>query len=105
MLKHGDVETMNLEELGNFVQRLTASGARIFPNAEIENFLLRQAGLPEIDFEAEDQDFLKSVQAQRGVIESLKTAIKEQKTTLEVASEILSKASGMSIEAANKALL
>lgn len=105
MLKHGDVETMNLEELGNFVQRLTASGARIFPNAEIENFLLRQAGLPEIDFEAQDQDFLKSVQAQRGLIESLKTAIKEEKTTLEVASEILSKASGMSIEAANKALL
>jgi hypothetical protein len=104
-LKHGDIETMNLDELGNFVQRLTASGARIFPNAEIENFLLRQAGMPEIDFEAQDQDFLKSVQAQRAIIDSLKSAIKEEKTSIEVASEILSKASGMSVEAANKALL
>lgn len=103
-LKHGDIESMNLEELGNFVQRLSASGARIFPNAEIENFLLRQAGLPEVDFEAQDELLLQSVENERSLVKSLKDAVQAQKMSGEVAAEILAKASGMSEEAALKAL-
>ena len=57
-LVHGDIENINLEEIGNFLQRLAASGAAIFPNPELEKFLVGQAGLPEdtmdVDEEAED---------------------------------------------------
>lgn len=48
--KPGDIESVDLDSVSNFLQRLTASGAAIFPDPDIENFLLRSAGLPEKDF-------------------------------------------------------
>ena len=50
-LIHGDVETVDLEELGNFMVRYTQSGLDL---SDIENEIRRQAGFPlrEMDSEA-----------------------------------------------------
>lgn len=45
-LAHGKVESINLEQLGTFIQRLTGSGARLFPDDVLENHLRAQADLP-----------------------------------------------------------
>jgi len=45
-LRHGDVESMDLEELGNFIQRLSGAGMPLFPNKELEKYLLEVANLP-----------------------------------------------------------
>lgn len=45
-LRHGDIESVDLEELGNFVQKLSGAGAPLFPNKELEKYLLEAANLP-----------------------------------------------------------
>jgi hypothetical protein len=40
------LEKANLGELGQFLQSLTASGAPLFPDRELENHLRSLAGLP-----------------------------------------------------------
>lgn len=45
-LTHGDIESLNLGILGNYLTSLKNSGMNIFPNPDLESFLLRQAGLP-----------------------------------------------------------
>lgn len=45
-LIHGDIETQDLEKLGAFVERMTGTGI-ITPDEGIEDYLRRQAGLPE----------------------------------------------------------
>lgn len=45
-LTHGDIESQDLGELGTFIQSLSTAGAQIFPNPDLENALLKQAGLP-----------------------------------------------------------
>lgn len=45
-LAHGKVESINLDQLGTFIQRLTGSGAKIFPDDTLENHLRAQADLP-----------------------------------------------------------
>lgn len=47
-LTHGDIESADLGELGTFIQTLASAGAQIFPNPELENHLLKQAGLPAV---------------------------------------------------------
>jgi len=42
----GDLEKANLAELGQFLQAMTASGAPLFPDRELENHLRSLAGLP-----------------------------------------------------------
>lgn len=46
-LIHGDVETIDLSELGDFISKLAGAGMPIFPDPDIENALRMQAGLPE----------------------------------------------------------
>lgn len=46
MLVHGDVESIELSELGEYISKLAGAGAPLFPNQELENFLLQVAGLP-----------------------------------------------------------
>lgn len=56
MLTHGDVETVDLDELGNFVVRMAQGG---FDLSDVENEVRRRAGLPmrEVDdMEEEDED-------------------------------------------------
>jgi len=45
-LRHGDIEDVDLEELGNFVQKLSGAGMPLFPNKELEKHLLEAANLP-----------------------------------------------------------
>jgi len=47
--RHGDIETMDLEELGKYIERLAKSGFPLFPTAsgELERRLLEQASLPQ----------------------------------------------------------
>lgn len=45
-MTHGDIETQNLGQLGAFIQTLANAGMVIFPNVELEKYLLETAGLP-----------------------------------------------------------
>jgi hypothetical protein len=45
-LEHDNVERVDLDEVGKFLQAITASGAAIFPNESIEKRLVEMAGLP-----------------------------------------------------------
>jgi hypothetical protein len=46
MLVHGKVERVDLAQLGDFLQKLSAAGAAIFPNEELERHALTVAGMP-----------------------------------------------------------
>jgi hypothetical protein len=45
-LEHGDVESQDLKELGEYISKLAGAGAPLFPNDELEDFLKKTAGLP-----------------------------------------------------------
>jgi len=45
-IKHGDIEDVDLEELGNFISKLAGAGMPLFPNEELERYLLQVANLP-----------------------------------------------------------
>lgn len=44
---HGDLEHVDLKELGDFIVKLTQSGMPMFPNPDLEKFLYKAASLPE----------------------------------------------------------
>ena len=46
-LKHGDIETPPLGELGNYIQVLAGAGVPLFPDDDLENHLRGLASLPE----------------------------------------------------------
>lgn len=50
-LTHGDIESQDLEVIGKYLADLTSAGAAIFPNPELENYLLKQAGMPTVQHE------------------------------------------------------
>lgn len=52
-LRHGDIESVDLEELGNFIQKLSGAGMPLFPNKELEKYLLEAANLPSGSVEEE----------------------------------------------------
>lgn len=45
--EHGDIETVDLQEVGDFVSKLVLAGAEFFPDKELENFFRKQAGFPQ----------------------------------------------------------
>lgn len=45
-IKPSEIETPSLEELGNYISKLSGSGMPLFPNLDLENHLRRVAGLP-----------------------------------------------------------
>jgi hypothetical protein len=45
-IAHGDISAPDLNELGAFLQRLALAGYELFPNPDLEHFLLSAAGLP-----------------------------------------------------------
>jgi len=45
-LTHGDIETVDLEPLGQFITAMANAGADIFPDPQLQRYLLKQAGLP-----------------------------------------------------------
>ena len=46
ILTHGDIEQVDLGELGDYISKLANAGAPLFPNQDLENWLLAQGGLP-----------------------------------------------------------
>ncbi len=46
-IEHGDLESVDLKELGDYIQKLSGAGAPLFPNLELEKYLMKVAGLPE----------------------------------------------------------
>jgi len=46
-LKHGDLETVDLTELGEYITAMSGAGATLFPDDALENYLRQQAGFPE----------------------------------------------------------
>lgn len=54
---HGDLETPDLEEVGKYLQALAASGYPLYPNKELEKYLMDIGGMPTpIDPEQEEED-------------------------------------------------
>ncbi len=49
---HGDVETVDLKELGEYVAKLAGAGMPLFPDEDVENQLRLQGGLPKKSEEA-----------------------------------------------------
>lgn len=49
VLRHGDIETPDLEVLGNFIDKLAGAGLDLFPSktGELERFVLRAANMPD----------------------------------------------------------
>lgn len=47
-LRHGDVETPNLAELGAFIQTLAGVGMPLFPDEDLERYMRKTANLPEV---------------------------------------------------------
>lgn len=43
---HGDIESIPLSELGEYISKLSGAGYPLFPNKDLEDELLRMAGLP-----------------------------------------------------------
>ena len=46
ILTHGDIEQVDLGELGDYISKLANAGAPLFPKQDLENWLLAQGGLP-----------------------------------------------------------
>lgn len=44
---HGDLESVNIKDLGDYIQKLAASGFPLFPNDDLEKHLMKVANLPE----------------------------------------------------------
>jgi hypothetical protein len=59
----GDLEKPDLTALGEFVSKLTASGATLFPDRELENHLRQAAGLPLAPEESMGDDFVPDMDA------------------------------------------
>jgi hypothetical protein len=55
-LVHGDVESVDLVELGQYINQLSGAGAPLFPNRDLEQWLLRQAGAPDAAVEAAGEE-------------------------------------------------
>ncbi len=55
-LSPGDLERPDIAALGEFVSKLTASGATMFPDRELENHLRQAAGLPLAPEDGGDMD-------------------------------------------------
>jgi hypothetical protein len=51
--KHGDIEAQDLSEMAAFLKEISQAGGAIFPNRDLENYLLEQAGLPTMPEEGE----------------------------------------------------
>lgn len=60
----GDVEAPNLGELGQFISSLTQAGFNLFPNKELEDFLMDAAKMPPIDNETRMLQEAEAQQAQ-----------------------------------------
>lgn len=55
-IKHGDLGSVDLTELGKYVQTLAQAGMPLFPNGELEKHLLEVAGLPSTNIQEQEPE-------------------------------------------------
>jgi len=55
-IMHGDIESVDLKELGDFITKLAGAGMPLFPDVELEKYLRKVANLPEALMEVSDID-------------------------------------------------
>lgn len=48
VLKYGDIESIDLDKLGNFLQRASAAGMPLFPDRKLEDDIRAKAGMPPV---------------------------------------------------------
>jgi hypothetical protein len=63
-VRHGDIESPSLSELGTYVQALNSAGVMLFPDLLVENYLRQAADLPEISPEEWEQKRMEAEQQQ-----------------------------------------
>lgn len=82
---HGDLEDVDLKELGDYISALAGSGVPLFPNAELEKYLLKVAHLPE----PPDMEATQDMQVEEG------QQAGEPKTVTEIPPDANEKPSGL----------
>lgn len=65
-IKHGDIESLDLAELGAYLSQLAANGMPLFPNAALEEHLLDLAGLPQPTPDEKDEQEAGAAEAAAG---------------------------------------
>lgn len=65
-IRHGDIESPDLAELGAYLSQLAANGMPLFPNAKLEEHLLDLAGLPQPTPEERDEQEAGAAEAAAG---------------------------------------
>lgn len=55
---HGDLENVNLKDLGDYVNKLSMSGMPLFPDTALENYLRKVANLPELPDDKASQSMI-----------------------------------------------
>ena len=46
-IQHGDFEEVNLDDIGSYIQKLSLAGYPLFPNKDLEKYLMKVANMPE----------------------------------------------------------
>lgn len=54
-VRHNGTDKDNLHQLGSYIQSLSAAGAAIFPNQDVQNYLLSLAGIPTETYDDPDE--------------------------------------------------
>lgn len=54
-LTHGDVESVDLDQLGRMITAMTSAGAQLFPDRELENALRGRLGVPQAPEDADQE--------------------------------------------------
>ena len=55
-MAHGDMESVNLGELGDYINKLASAGMPLFPDEQLEAYLKKVANLPESLTDVKDKD-------------------------------------------------
>jgi hypothetical protein len=74
-LVHGDIETIDLSELGEYIAKLTGAGMPLFPDDVLEDRLRLQAGLPEKPEETREGARLRELEEEAAKLEDLAAAV------------------------------
>lgn len=82
-LGHGSVENADLATLGDYVQKLAAAGVPLFPNVELEKYLLEQAGLPV----PSDEDMERKNAAQQSLLQTANKMVAEDTSSTDGAAD------------------
>jgi hypothetical protein len=73
-IEHGDIETPNLTELGDYINTLTGAGIQLFPDDNLENYLREAGNLP-----AKPENMLTKKLA--GALETLRKGMGQKKNS------------------------